>query len=459
MIREYRTIEEVAGPLMLVKQVDGVKYDELGEIETPSGEIRRCRVLEVNGRNVLVQLFDSAAGLNIANSRVRFSGHGVELSVGEGMLGRVFSGMGTPIDGGAPVLAEKAMDINGTPINPAARKYPSEFIQTGVSAIDGLNTLVRGQKLPIFSGSGLPHANLAAQIARQAKVRGSDEKFAVVFAAVGITYEEADFFISDFKKTGAIDRTVLFINLASDPAIERITTPRMALTAAEYLAFEKDMHVLVIMTDITNYAEALREVSAARKEVPGRRGYPGYLYTDLATMYERAGRKEGSKGSITMIPILTMPEDDKTHPIPDLTGYITEGQIILSRELYRKGYLPPIDVLPSLSRLKDKGIGKGKTREDHAGTMNQLFGAYARGKEAKELMVVLGESALTPIDRLYAKFADAFEEEYINQSFREDRSIEQTLDLGWKLLSILPRSEMKRIKPEMVEKYWPKTEA
>ena len=455
MIREYRTIEEVAGPLMLVKQVDGVKYDELGEIELPNGEIRRCRVLEVNGRNVLVQLFDSAAGLNIANSRVRFSGHGVELPVGEGMLGRVFSGMGTPIDGGAPVLAERSMDINGTPINPAARKYPSEFIQTGVSAIDGLNTLVRGQKLPIFSGSGLPHANLAAQIARQAKVRGSDEKFAVVFAAVGITYEEADFFISDFKKTGAIDRTVLFINLASDPAIERITTPRMALTAAEYLAFEKNMHVLVIMTDITNYAEALREVSAARKEVPGRRGYPGYLYTDLATMYERAGRKEGSEGSITMIPILTMPEDDKTHPIPDLTGYITEGQIILSRELYRKGYLPPNDVLPSLSRLKDKGIGKGKTREDHAGTMNQLFGAYARGKEAKELMVVLGESALTPVDRLYAKFADAFEAEYINQSFREDRSIEQTLDLGWKLLSILPRSEMKRIKPEMVEKYWP----
>ncbi len=455
MIREYRTIEEVAGPLMLVKQVDGVKYDELGEIELPSGEIRRCRVLEVNGRNVLVQLFDSAAGLNLANSRVRFSGHGVELPVGEGMLGRVFSGMGTPIDGGAPVLAERSMDINGTPINPAARKYPSEFIQTGVSAIDGLNTLVRGQKLPIFSGSGLPHANLAAQIARQAKVRGSDEKFAVVFAAVGITYEEADFFISDFKKTGAIDRTVLFINLASDPAIERITTPRMALTAAEYLAFEKNMHVLVIMTDITNYAEALREVSAARKEVPGRRGYPGYLYTDLATMYERAGRKEGSEGSITMIPILTMPEDDKTHPIPDLTGYITEGQIILSRELYRKGYLPPIDVLPSLSRLKDKGIGVGKTREDHAGTMNQLFGAYARGKEAKELMVVLGESALTPVDRLYAKFADAFEAEYINQSFREDRSIEQTLDLGWKLLSILPRSEMKRIKPEILKKYWP----
>ena len=456
MIREYRTIEEVAGPLMLVKQVDGVKYDELGEIELPSGEIRRCRVLEVDGRNVLVQLFDSAAGLNLANSRVRFMGHGVELAVSESMLGRVMNGMGKPIDGGVAMPQEKTLDINGTPINPAARFYPSEFIETGVSTIDGLNTLVRGQKLPIFSGSGLPHANLAAQIARQAKVRGTDEKFAVVFAAVGITFEEADFFISDFKKTGAIDRTVLFINLASDPAIERITTPRMALTAAEYLAFECDMHVLVIMTDITNYAEALREVSAARKEVPGRRGYPGYLYTDLATMYERAGRKAGSNGSITMIPILSMPEDDKTHPIPDLTGYITEGQIILSRELYRKGYLPPVDVLPSLSRLKDKGIGAGKTREDHAGTMNQLFSSYARGKEAKELMVVLGEAALTPIDRLYAKFADAFEAEYVSQGFYESRTIEQTLDLGWRLLSILPKSELKRIKPELIAKYYPK---
>ena len=458
MIREYKTIEEVAGPLMLVKQVDGVKFDELGEIELPNGDIRRCRVLEVNGRNVLVQLFESSAGLNLANSRVRFSGHGVELAVGEDMLGRVFSGMGKPIDGGAPITAERSLDINGTPINPAARHYPSEFIQTGIYTIDGLNTLVRGQKLPIFSGSGLPHANLAAQIARQAKVRGSDEKFAVVFAAIGITYEEADFFISDFKKTGAIDRTVLFINLASDPAIERITTPRMALTAAEYLTFERDMHVLVVMTDITNYAEALREVSAARKEVPGRRGYPGYLYTDLATLYERAGRKAGCNGSITMIPILTMPEDDKTHPIPDLTGYITEGQIILSRELYRKNILPPVDVLPSLSRLKDKGIGVGKTREDHAGTMNQLFAAYARGKEAKELMAVLGEAALAPVDRLYAKFSDAFEKEYIGQGFYENRSIEQTLDLGWRLLSILPRSEMKRIKPELVQKYWPKAE-
>ena len=454
MIKEYKTIEEVAGPLMLVKRVDGVKYDELGEIELPDGSIRRCRVLEVNGSDVLVQLFESSAGLNLAESRVRFAGHGVELNVSEDMLGRVFNGMGEPIDGGPALLADKYMDINGLPMNPAARDYPNEFIQTGISTIDGLNTLVRGQKLPIFSGSGLPHANLAAQIARQAKVRGTDERFAVVFAAIGITFEEADFFISDFKKTGAIDRTVLFINLASDAAIERISTPRMALTAAEYLAFECGMHVLVIMTDITNYAEALREVSAARKEVPGRRGYPGYLYTDLATMYERAGRKIGSDGSITMIPILTMPEDDKTHPIPDLTGYITEGQIILSREMYRRGYLPPVDVLPSLSRLKDKGIGEGKTRRDHAGTMNQLFSSYARGKEAKELMVVLGEAALTPMDRLYAKFADEFEKQYINQGFYENRTIEETLDLGWKLLAILPKSEMKRIKPDIVEEYW-----
>lgn len=459
MVKEYRTIEEVAGPLMLLRKVDGVKYDELGEIELPDGEKRRCRVLEINGSNVLVQLFESSAGLNLANSKVRFSGHGIELPVSKDMLGRVFSGMGEPIDGGPSVIPDKSLDINGTPINPAARNYPSEFIQTGISTIDGLNTLVRGQKLPIFSGSGLPHANLAAQIARQAKVRSEGEKtkFAVVFAAVGITFEEADFFISDFKKTGAIDRTVMFVNLASDPAIERISTPRMALTAAEYLAFECDMHVLVIITDITNYAEALREVSAARKEVPGRRGYPGYLYTDLATMYERAGRKKGSAGSITMIPILTMPEDDKTHPIPDLTGYITEGQIILSREMYRKGYLPPVDVLPSLSRLKDKGIGEGKTREDHANTMNQLFSSYARGREAKELMVVLGEAALTPTDRLYAKFSDEFEKRYINQGFYEDRTIEQTLDLGWELLKILPRSEMKRIKPAILDKYWPES--
>lgn len=456
MIKEYKTIDEVAGPLMLVRGVEGVKYDELGEIVMPDGSIRRCRVLEVNGNDVLVQLFESAAGINLSQSKVRFTGHGVQLPVSPDMLGRVFNGMGEVIDGGAPIIPEKYCDINGTPINPAARYYPSEFVQTGVSTIDGLNTLVRGQKLPIFSGSGLPHANLAAQIARQAKVPGDESNFAVVFAAVGITFEEADFFISDFKRTGAIGRTVLFINLASDPAIERISTPRMALTAAEYLAFDLNMHVLVIITDITNYAEALREVSAARREVPGRRGYPGYMYTDLATLYERAGRKMGSDGSITMIPILTMPEDDKTHPIPDLTGYITEGQIILSRDMYRKGYMPPVDVLPSLSRLKTKGIGEGKTRADHPGVMNQLFSSYARGKEAKELMVVLGEAALTPIERLYAKFSDAFEAEYVNQGFYENRSIEETLNIGWKLLSILPKSEMKRIKPEFVEKYWPK---
>lgn len=456
MLKEYRTISEVAGPLMLVKKVEGVKYGELGEIELSTGEVRRCRVLEVNEDNALVQLFESSAGINVALSKVRFLGRGIEIPVSFDMLGRVFSGLGRPIDDGPNIIPDTRLDINGIPMNPAARNYPSEFIQTGVSAIDGLNTLVRGQKLPIFSGSGLPHAQLAAQIARQAKVLGTDSKFAVVFAAVGITFEEAHFFINDFKKTGAIDRTVLFINLANDPAIERIATPRMALTAAEFLAFEKDMHVLVIITDITNYAEALREVSAARKEVPGRRGYPGYLYTDLANMYERAGRKLDAEGSITLIPILTMPEDDKTHPIPDLTGYITEGQIILSRELYRKGVMPPIDVLPSLSRLKDKGIGKGKTREDHADTMNQLFAAYARGKEAKELAVILGDAALSDVDKLYAKFADAFEKEYVSQGFDEDRTIDKTLETGWKLLSILPRAELKRIRDEYLDKYLPK---
>ena len=453
MIREYRTIEEVAGPLMLVRQVEGVSYGELGEIELQNGELRRCKVLEVNGSNALVQLFESSAGINLAQSRVRFWGKSLEFGVSADMLGRVFSGLGRPMDVGPEILAEEYRDVNGTPTNPAARNYPSEFIQTGVSAIDGLNTLVRGQKLPIFSGSGLPHAQLAAQIARQARVLGSDERFAVVFAAVGITFEEADFFISDFKRTGAIDRAALFMNLASDPAIERIAAPRMALTAAEYLAFDQDMHVLVIITDITNYAEALREVSAARKEVPGRRGYPGYLYTDLATLYERAGRRLDAKGSITLIPILTMPEDDLTHPIPDLTGYITEGQLLLSRDLHRKGIAPPIDVLPSLSRLKDKGIGQGKTREDHAGTMNQLFAAYARGKEAKELMTILGEAALTPTDLLYAAFSDAFEKQYVSQGYETNRTIEDTLTLGWKLIKILPKSELKRIKPEYVEKY------
>ena len=454
MAKEYRTIDEVAGPLMLVRDVEQATYNELGEIELESGEIRRCRVLEINGTNALVQLFESSAGINLAESKVRFLGRGIELGVSSDMLGRMFDGLGNPIDGGPAIIPEQRIDINGVPMNPAARNYPSEFIQTGVSAIDGLNTLVRGQKLPIFSGSGLPHANLAAQIARQAKVLGKDENFAVVFAAVGITFEEANFFKEEFIKTGAIDRTVLFVNLANDPAIERISTPKMALTAAEFLAFEKGMHVLVIITDITNYADALREVSAARKEVPGRRGYPGYMYTDLATMYERAGRLKGKDGSITLIPILTMPEDDKTHPIPDLTGYITEGQIILSRELYRKNIEPPIDVLPSLSRLKDKGIGEGKTRADHANTMNQLFAAYARGKEAKELMAILGEAALSDVDKLYAKFAEAFEEKYVSQGYDNDRGIEETLEIGWELLSILPKSELKRVKDEFIEKYY-----
>ncbi len=456
MIKEYKTIKEIASPLMIVEHVEGVTYDELGEIELPNGEIRRCKVLEVEGDRAVVQLFEAAQGINLAASKVRFLGHPQQLAVSGDMLGRVFNGMGNPIDGGPAILAEDHRDINGLPMNPAARAYPAEFIQTGVSTIDGLNTLVRGQKLPIFSGSGLPHAALAAQIARQARVLGDDETFAVVFAAIGITFEESEYFINDFRRTGAIDRTVVFSNLANDPAVERIATPRVALTAAEYLAFEKDMQVLVILTDITNYAEALREVSAAKKEVPGRRGYPGYLYTDLASMYERAGRKQGCKGSITMIPILTMPEDDKTHPIPDLTGYITEGQIILSRDLYRKNILPPVDVLPSLSRLKDKGVGEGKTREDHAPTMNQLFAAYASGKEAKELMTILGEAALSPIDLIYAKFADEFEKRYVNQGFDENRTIQQTLDLGWELLSMLPRSELKRIKPEMLDKYLPK---
>jgi V/A-type H+/Na+-transporting ATPase subunit B len=456
MPKEYRTIQEVAGPLMLVQGVENVAFDELGEIELASGEKRRCRVLEIDKGNALVQLFESSAGINLSNSKVRFLGRSMELGVSEDMLSRVFDGLGRPIDNGPEILPEKRLDIAGLPMNPAARNYPQEFIQTGVSAIDGLNTLVRGQKLPIFSASGLPHAELAAQIARQAKVRGTSEPFAVVFAAMGITFEEANFFTESFRETGAIDRTVMFINLANDPAVERISTPRMALTAAEYLAFDKDMHVLVILTDITNYADSLREVSAARKEVPGRRGYPGYMYTDLATLYERAGRKKGRAGSITLIPILTMPEDDKTHPIPDLTGYITEGQIILSRELYRQGAQPPIDVLPSLSRLKDKGIGKGKTREDHANTMNQIFAAYARGKEAKELMVVLGEAALTDIDKLYAKFADAFEHEYVSQGYTTNRDIEDTLNLGWKLLSILPRTELKRIKDEFLDQYYGK---
>ena len=456
MPREYKTIEEVSGPLVLVRGVSNVNYDDLGEIELEDGTKKRCKVLEIDGTNALVQLFESSAGINLSNSKVKFLGRSMQLPVSEDILGRVFDGLGKVIDDGPEIIPEKRLNINGLAMNPVARNYPSEFIQTGISAIDGLNTLVRGQKLPIFSGSGLPHARLASQIARQAKVVGTKDAFAVVFAAIGITFEEANFFIENFKETGAIDRSVMFINLANDPAIERIATPRMALTAAEYLAFDKGMHVLVILTDVTNYADALREVSSARKEVPGRRGYPGYMYTDLATLYERAGRQKDKNGSITLIPILTMPEDDKTHPIPDLTGYITEGQIILSRELCRKNITPPIDVLPSLSRLKDKGIGKSKTREDHASVMNQLFSAYARGKEAKELMVILGEAALSDMDKIYAKFANQFEQKYISQGYENNRSIEETLNIGWQLLSLLPKSELKRIDDKFIDKYYRK---
>ena len=456
MLKEYRSVTEVVGPLMVVEGVEGVKYEELVEIELQTGEKRRGRVLEINGDKAMVQLFEGSTGINLKGTKVRFLGKPLELGVSESMIGRIFDGLGRPKDGGPEIIPEARMDINGVPINPVSRDYPSEFIQTGISAIDGLNTLVRGQKLPIFSGSGLPHAELAAQIARQARVLGKGDKFAVGFGAIGITFEEAEFFIDDFKKTGAIDRAVLFMNLANDPAIERIATPRMALTCAEYLAFEQGMQVLVILTDLTNYAEALRETSAARKEVPGRRGYPGYLYTDLSTIYERAGRIKGRAGSITQIPILTMPEDDKTHPIPDLTGYITEGQIILSRDLYKRGIEPPIDVLPSLSRLKDKGIGRGKTREDHADTMNQLFAAYATGKEAKELSVILGESALSESDKAFANFADAFEKRYVSQGYETNREITDTLELGWELLTILPKNELKRIRDEYIERYMPK---
>ena len=453
MQKEYLTVKEIVGPLILVEDIKGVKYDELIEIALPNGEVRQGKVLEISKDKALIQVFEGTSGIDIAKTRVKFLGKGIELPVSEDLMGRVFDGLGKPIDDGPEIIPEKYLDINGNPINPYARDYPSEFIQTGISAIDGLNTLVRGQKLPIFSGSGLPHSQVAAQVARQAKVIGKEEKFAVVFAAIGITFEEADYFISDFRRTGAIERTVLFINLADDPAIERIATPRVALTAAEYLAFEKGMHVLVILTDMTNYCEALRSVSAARKEVPGRRGYPGYMYTDLALIYERAGRIKDKKGSITQIPILTMPDDDKTHPIPDLTGYITEGQIILSRNLHKKGTSPPIDVLPSLSRLKDKGIGKEKTREDHADVFNQLFAAYASGKEAQELAIILGESALSDIDKIYFKFSDEFEKRYVGQGYNENRTINQTLDLGWELLSMLPKSELKRIRPEYIKKY------
>ena len=451
--KEYRTISNLSGPLMMVDKIEDVSYDELAEIRLGSGERRRGRVLEISENKALVQVYEGSTGIDVNTTQIRFLGDVLKLPVSKDMLGRIFNGRGDPIDGGAPIIPDAYLDVNGNPMNPYSRDYPSEFIQTGISTIDGMNPLVRGQKLPIFSGSGMPHNHMAAQIARQATVISGHANFAVVFAAMGITFEEASFFMEDFRKTGALERTVMFVNLADDPAIERISTPRLALTAAEYLAFEQDMHVLVILTDLTNYCEALREISAARKEVPGRRGYPGYLYTDLATMYERAGRLRGKNGSITQLPILTMPEDDKTHPIPDLTGYITEGQIILARGLHRKGIYPPVDVMPSLSRLKDKGIGKGKTREDHADLMNQLFAAYSRGKDAKELAVILGDAALTDVDKKYAAFADAFEKQYISQGYQANRSIEETLNIGWGLLAMLPRNELKRIRDDMLDKY------
>lgn len=461
MLKQYKTIKEISGPLLVVEGIENVKYEEMVEIELSNGSKRRGRVLEISEDKAVVQMFEDAQGLEVEGAKATFLGKTMEIGVAKDMLGRIFSGAGKPIDGLPPIIAEKKLDINGAPLNPYSRDFPNAFIQTGISTIDGLNTLVRGQKLPIFSASGLPHSEFAAQIARQAKVVKADGTaeeggFAVVFAAMGITFEESEFFINQFKETGAISRSVLYVNLADDPVVERITLPRIALTTAEYLAFEQNLHVLVIMTDITNYCEALREVSAARKEIPGRRGYPGYLYTDLSTLYERAGRIKGRSGSITQIPVLTMPEDDKTHPIPDLTGYITEGQIMLSRELYRKGIYPPVDVLPSLSRLKDKGIGEGKTREDHAGVLNQVFAAYARGKEAKELAVILGESALSEADKKFAKFADQFEDRYIRQGDDEDRTIKETLDLSWELLAILPKNELKRVKDEHIKKYLPK---
>ncbi|HRK34199.1 MAG TPA: V-type ATP synthase subunit B [Candidatus Hydrogenedentes bacterium] len=455
MTKEYRTVKQVVGPLILVDGVEGITYGELTEIREADGSMRRGRVLEVSGSKALVQVFEGTSGLSPQDLKVKFLGKGLELAVSPDMLGRVFDGFGRPIDDGPAIIPEKWININGNPMNPYARDYPNEFIQTGISTIDLLNTLVRGQKLPIFSGSGLPHSRLAAQIARQASVLKTGDKFAVIFAAMGITFEESEFFIDDFRRTGALERAVLFMNLADDPPIERIAVPRMALTAAEYLAYEKDMHVLVILTDLTNYCEALREISAARKEVPGRRGYPGYLYTDLSTLYERAGRIKDRNGSITQIPVLTMPEDDKTHPIPDLTGYITEGQVIISRSIHAQGIYPPVDVLPSLSRLKDKGIGDGKTREDHGDVMNQLYAAYARGKNAKELAVVLGESALSEADLLYVKFADAFDDRFVTQGENENRTVEESLRIGWELLAMLPRNELKRVRDKWIEKYHP----
>ena len=453
--REYTTVSEVSGPLMVVEGVEGVAYNEIVEIEAPTGEHRRGQVLEVKDDVAVVQVFEGTTDLNTLNTKVRFTGETAKIGVSRDMMGRIFDGTGKPIDGGPEIIPEKELDINGNPMNPASREFPAEFIQTGISTIDGMNTLVRGQKLPIFSGSGLPHNDLAAQIARQAKVVGSDDEFAVIFAAMGITHEEANFFMRDFERTGALEKVTVFMNLADDPAIERILTPKMALTTAEYMAFELGMHVLVILTDLSNYCEALREISAARDEVPGRRGYPGYMYTDLAGIYERAGRIAGKEGSITQMPILVMPQDDITHPIPDLTGYITEGQIVLSRDIHRKGIYPPVDVLPSLSRLMSGGIGDDKTRDDHSGVSDQLYSAYAEGRNLRDLVAVVGEDALTERDQSFLAFAQAFEDEFITQAKDEDRSIVETLDLGWKLLTILPKTELKRVKDEFIEKYYP----
>jgi len=452
-MKEYKTINEIAGPLVFVEGISGVSYNEIVEITLPSGERKKGQVLDISNKIAVVQVFGTTAGISTQQTTVKFLGETMRVGLSTDMLGRAFNGLGEPRDKGPKVIPKEKTDINGLPINPFSRETPADFIQTGVSTIDAMNTLVRGQKLPIFSGAGLPHNNLAVQIARQAKVLGKEEKFAVVFAAVGITHEEASFFIRDFEKTGALENAVLFLNLADDPSVERLITPRLALTTAEYLALEHDMHVLVMITDMTNYCETLREISAARQEVPGRRGYPGYMYTDLSTIYERAGRVRGSNGTITQLPILTMPSDDKTHPIPDLTGYITEGQIILSRDIFRKGVFPPVDVLPSLSRLMNLGIGSGKTREDHKGVADQIYAAYANGRDLRSLSAVVGEEALTEIDRKFLKFADAFEDKFVRQGQYEDRTIEKTLEISWDLLSSLPETELKRVKKEHIEKY------
>ncbi len=456
IVREYETISEVRGPLLVVEGISDAAYDELVEIELPGGERRKGRVLDTGRGYAVVQVFEGTTGISKTNAKVRFLARTLEVKVSEEMLGRVFNGLGEPIDGGPPIISGIWRDVNGEPLNPAARQYPEDFIQTGISAIDGMNTLVRGQKLPLFSGGGLPHNMLAAQIARQATVRGEEEEFAVVFAAIGVMHDEALFFKRFFEETGAIKRTAMFLNLADEPPMVRIITPRVALTLAEYLAYEQDMHVLVILTDMTNYCEALREISAAREEVPGRQGYPGYMYSDLASIYERAGRAIGRKGSITQVPILTMPNDDITHPIPDLTGYITEGQIVLSRELWNRGIYPPINVLMSLSRLMKEGIGPGKTREDHANVSDQLYAAYARAVELRSLATIVGEESLSEVDRKYLRFADAFEQKFLKQGFYENRSIEETLDIAWEVLSILPESELFRIKDEYVRKYHPR---